>query len=342
MVYFLASGALLGQTKAKISIDFNYDQVGKFLEIFEKGEMTEADFDQLMSLHASQAYAKKLSTFFDNVDDNSYRTSLDAALAKNPLKNDPYMLYRVVPELETIRSFLEEIKQAEDQISTKAASMIASFTPDSVDFQATVYLVVGITGGGWTFDDEPNAFYVDIRSLKGDMNGLIYLSAHELYHLVQDRFFTQNSSGLNVERLLSQTIREGSASYMADFSKAESKGDYTEFNQNIYKVNSRRIQSNFDWFDTVLFRLANDGSVEWESMYQLGLTGQYDSPLYFVGYEMMSVLDANLGREQFLELLGSAPMEVFRAYIDLVENSNNRDLPAFSGVTRGILDSYSD
>ncbi len=306
--------------------------------------MTDVDFSELMELHASKAYARKLSTFFDGVNHDSYQSSLQSALMRDPKKDDQYMLNRVLPELPTIKAFLEEIRKSEDDISSKAATMISGFTPDSIDFHATVYLVVGITGGGWTFDDEDDAFYVDIRSMKGDLEGMIYLSAHELYHLVQDRFFAQLPPESNVERLLSQTIKEGSASYVADFSKAESTGDYTQFNQDIHKVNSRRVQSNFDWFETVLFRLVNDDSADWDTIYQLGLTGQYDSPLYFVGYEMISTLDKHLGRKQLLMLLALPSREIFKRYIDQMdrEDSEQTDLPTLGNTSRQIFASIDD
>lgn len=335
-VIAVSFGTLAGQPKASISVDFNYDQVSKLIEILDKGEMIDEDFDELMKLHASQAYAKKLSTFFDGVTNESYKNSLQSALDEHPIKNDQYMFDRILPKLKTIRAFLEVIKTSEEMISQKSAQMLSAYTPDTIAFNATVYLVIGITGGGWTFDDETNAFYVDIRSMEGDLDGMIYLCAHELYHKVQEEFMPE----LENKDMPSLLIREGSASFVADYSESSGDGAYSDFNRKIYKTNSRRKELNFELFETILFRTYHDSTANWDKVCPLGLTGNYDSPLYFVGYEVVSAIAKIDGKAALLKLMSAQPAMLLRRYIELTMegDSTEENLIPFGASATDIID----
>ena len=94
-----------------------------------------------------------------------------------------------------------------------------------------------------------------------------------------------------------------------------------DFNQKVYRTNARRSQSNFDWFETLLYRMRYDEDLNWDTIYGLGLTGEYDSPLYFVGYQMTRTLDEYYGREVLLKLLAGPPIGFFNKYEELVRQS---------------------
>ena len=175
-----------------INITYDYAATEKLLQIFESGELTDTDFQELIALHGTKAYLKKLAMFFPNISTDAYKESIKAALKGNYIDDDPYMLKRLVPLLPDTQKLLKQVIENQEELTRNTIFKLKAYTPNNIKINATVYLTLGVIGGGWTFDDSPNAFYVDLSSMKGDFLGLSYLSTHELYHLAQYPFYGTN------------------------------------------------------------------------------------------------------------------------------------------------------
>lgn len=310
----------------EISITYNYSTVKKLIEIFNKGELLENDFNELIELEGSKAYLKKLATFFSGIDEPSFKRSLEMAVIGSPLENDPFMFDRVIKSIPDAKNLLTKVIMLEDELTKNSISLLEEYSPENIKIEATVYMILGITGGGWTFDDDPNSFYVDFSSMKDDINGLTFLSAHELYHLIQYRFINPvPNKSKKVEYLLDQMLREGSATYVADFTKLNVSGSYVDFSKKDYERNFRRMESNFALFETLIYQAKNDPLSKIDLLYNIGLSGMYQSPLYYVGYHMIKLIEKYNGRDGLIALLKKYPNELILAYNELCIKHKNED-----------------
>jgi Putative zinc dependent peptidase (DUF5700) len=318
--------SLLNLNGQEISITYDYSAVKKLIEIFDKGELLESDFNELVELNGSKAYLKKLGTFFSGIDKSSFKKSLEAATKGVPLENDPFMFERVLKSIPTAKKLLTNVMMQKDELTKNSTSLLGQYSPENIKIEVTVYMILGITGGGWTFDSDPNSFYVDFSSMKDDINGLTYLSAHELFHLIQYRFMKPApNKSKKVEYLLDQMLREGSATYVADFTKLSVSGSYVDFSKKQYERNFRRMESNFAMFEALVYQANYDPISKIDLLYNIGLSGMYQSPLYYVGYHMIKLIEKYSGREELIALLKKPPNKLILAYNELCIKHKNVD-----------------
>ena len=329
----------------EIHVHYDYAAVKKLIEIFDKGRLSESDFDELIQLEATQAYLRKLAAFFSGIDEASFKKSLEAAATGHPLQNDRYMFERVLKAIPYAKELLSRVSTKEDELTKDATALLEQYTPEDTNLKVTVYMILGITGGGWTFDDEPNSFYVDFSSFKDDIYGLTYLSAHELFHLIQYRFMQPSpSKSKKVEYVLDQMLREGSATYVADFTKISVPGYYVDFSKKEYQRNFRRMESNFALFESLIYQVKNDATSNIDLIYNIGLSGMYQSPLYYVGYHMIKQIEKYSGREAVIALFKAAPKKMVLAYHELSIKYGVEDTEfiPLSESTIKILESLKD
>lgn len=332
----------LSKSKAQtINVTYDYSSVEKLIEIFDTGHLNDKNFKELISLHGTQAYLKKLSTFFSGVNEISYRKSLEAALNGTFVGEDPYMLKRLVPLIPDAKKLLLEVTSKEIELTQAAVSKLEEYSPDGIELNANVHLIMGIIGGGWTFDDSPNSFYIDFSSMKGDFKGLSYLSTHELYHLIQYRFMKDcpKNEENKVGYLLDQIVKEGSATFVADFSKVSSSGAYIDFSKKEYENNFRRMKTNFELFEIILFQAKNNPATNIDALYDIGYSGRFQSPLYYVGYHIMKLIEKYKGKKALINLLSQLPETMILTYNELClkHASNDKDFIFLSESTIDIL-----
>nr|WP_299069950.1 DUF5700 domain-containing putative Zn-dependent protease [uncultured Allomuricauda sp.] len=325
-IAFLSYLSFLNVYGQEINVTYNYSSVKKLIEILDKGELLENDFDELMSLNGSKAYLKKMATFFSGVDELSFKRSLDAAAKGNPLENDLFMFERVINSVPEAKKLLAAVAKKEEELTQNSTALLKNYSPSDIKIDVTVYMILGIIGGGWTFDDSKNSFYLDFSLLKEDINGLTYLAAHELYHLIQYRFMkTTPDKTEKVSFLLDQMVREGSATYVADFTKLTASGYYVDFSKKDYARNFRRMESNFALFETLIYKAHHDPQSNLDLLYNIGLSGMYQSPLYFVGYHMIDLIEKYNGRQELINLLKESPDKLVLAYDQLFTEGKNLD-----------------
>ncbi len=327
----------------EINISYDYSSVKKLIEILDSDELNEKDFKELVALHGTKAYLRKLSTFFPGINESSFKKSLTAALKGEYLDKDPFMFSKLTPLIPHAQKLLAEVIQKEKELAKNSVFLLKEYSPKNVKLDVTVYMILGVIGGGWTFDDAPNSFYVDFASMKGDYNGLSYLSTHELFHLVQYQYMNESpeQSSDKVNSLLDQMIREGTATYVADFSKISSSGPYIDFSKKEYSRNFRRMETNFALLETILFRAKHDATVNIDLLYNIGLSGMYQSPMYYVGYHMIKLIEKYNDKPELLALLRKPPVDIILSYIQLCEAYKDKDneFVVFSETTVKILES---
>ncbi len=197
------------------------------------------------------------------------------------------------------------------------------------------------TSDGWA---RGGAFHVALHYFRDDVEGLKLLMAHELFHVAQGAFMSgptvpEDQSQLHsVEALLLNTISEGTASLL--WWPADMEGGVYVDGVLRAKLdrNRGRSRSIFALFELMLFRAYADPDLELGSVYNLGFSGRWDSPLYYLGYRVARSIEEHRGRAVLRGLLARPAVEFFDAYVELYRERPADDaLLHFSPEIEGIL-----
>lgn len=236
------------------------------------------------------------------------------------------------------KPLIQDIEMLDDMDSSLIQSIISPYVPNNVEFSGQAVVAVGTPScGGWSINQR---FYVDLPCIEGDMNGLLYLSAHETYHVVQDTFMPIPDAKHYLPRLLSDVIREGAATAIADFNQLPAGGKYTDLSQKDLQTNSRRLKQNFQLLDLAIGYLQTYNTERgYSAINNIGLSGSYGSPFYSVGATVFSTIERKLGKDKLLCLLQRPAIEIFATYNDLA--AQDPSLTDFGPATLEILKSNS-
>lgn len=296
---------------ANFTIKLNTELAQKVLETVCSKSEVDVEF-----FKASQEISDMLrhfSQFRDYFTFDNYIDALEnAAQCKAPQK-DYFRFKQVIAERTAIQAELNALNRHVDKA---IQSILSAYTPASVKGTFKAVVMVGTPScGGWSASD---SFYVDLPCIQNDKQGLLYLIAHETYHLLQDEFMPKASKTDYVEQFLYEMIREGSATVIADMKKVQKPGHYTRLSVASLKKNDRRATTNRYLFKLLLQALHNESSEsDWRQVYDIGFSGNYDAPMYSVGAEMTRAVISEVGVEQWLLWLKTEPVLVVREFARL-------------------------
>lgn len=320
----------------KVNISIDYTMLEEFVEIYENGNLTENNFNTLLASDGTKGLLKKMKTYFPNANEDTLKNSLLAVLG-NSDANDVFMYKRVIKKMATASGFMKELKEQDGSISSKIEQSLADFLPKNKTFNVKIFIMFSAIGGGWTFDDEANTFYVDASLLdKNDLIGFQYLCTHEILHLIQNLTREKIDKANTVQYFLEQAFREGMATYIADFSKIKNAKGYAEFNQKIYKKNKSRSESNYKLFELLIHGLSTN-SFNYDDADKIAFSGMYDSPAYFVFYDMINVMESIIGKKKTLEKFNDNVIDFITYYQTLAKNNIDKNVYQFSKQTINIL-----
>ncbi|WP_444959072.1 DUF5700 domain-containing putative Zn-dependent protease [Microbulbifer sp. ZKSA002] len=317
----------------KITIDF--ESADRLVDILSGDKVSDNQLDKLMSLQGIQATIHQTSRFDNKASAESFRSSLIDVVEGNPVKNDPFRFQQLNERLSEVEDILKIIKRNPQQYLNSVKRGIGDYSPKDISFDTNIFMVVGGTSDGWAQDDN---FYIALQYFKGDYEGLLTLSTHELYHVAQSNFYGKGKNpDSNCEKILNQTRLEGIASIVGSPLNVTDGKEYTEWFKKKFKRNLQRIDSNFVLFETMLFRACIDSSLDFDKIYHLGFSAVWDSPLYFVGFYIGNRVEELKGRDYLISLLQESPSAMFKAYIKLYKDEENKDLIKFDKPIEDII-----
>jgi hypothetical protein len=309
-------------------------------------DVTDAEIDRIVALPGVQALIRHGTRFSPGQTDDNFRAALRALSANRDPNPDPFAFARLRQRLNATHLLLARIEKNPGKFSDDVIARMRPYAPD-IDFEAKLTLIASGTSDG--FAPGRGQLYVAIDYFQDDWDGLVVLAAHELYHAMQA--MVMESSGVTaraaaipgrtgeVTRLLIATLKEGTGSVVGDPLTVPKPGAYNSWFAEKYRRNLQRLPQNFALFETMLFRLANDDT-PFGTIYPLGFSGGWDSPLYFVGYRMAKVIEKYDGRDAIQGVWKRSPAEFFVRYAALArEHSTDPDVIALNATTLKILES---
>ena len=302
------------------------------LRLFDSDQPQKHEVEALLHLPAVRATIVQTGQFDPTATDDVFVETLWHAINGDQLTSDPFQFGVVRDRLPEIRKTISGLMDSGAAITARISDRLTMYTPPDLAIETTMFAVLGGTSDGWAPDDE--GFYVALRYFRGDTAGLTSLVTHETYHIAQRAFFSQDESDSHTDvanMLVASLLSEGTATLVGDPTLFDGDERYLQFLKRKHRRNMQRIEQNFALFEALYFRAMHDPDVTPEKVYSIGFTGGWDSPLYFVGFQIAQGLEKHLGRETLVELLAtSTPTDVLARYVRLYTETGDPDLPQFS------------
>ena len=314
------------------------------LQAFTKGSITDAELQRLEALPATRAMIQKTHQFNPDATSERFESTLRAVIARQALKpeQDPFAFSRLARHLADIDTLLKAIDQRGGQFGQDVYQRLMSYVPGGLDMHITVHFTLGGTSDGWAVGDKD--FYLALDYFGSDYQGLVVLTSHEVYHLVQGHLMPETESKAteitrrNVDNLLIQTYMEGTATVVGDPTQVQDGGTWIKWFTGKYASNQDHIADDFGLFNTMLYRAAHDPSVDYDRLYSLGFSGGLGSAVYFVGYDIAQAIMEYQGRAALAGYLRKPARDFFVTYLDLCKQhkSDPRCLPVDPEIERLI------
>lgn len=322
-----------------IQIKFDLSAAEAVLTLFDAEQVSMDDVEALLELPAVQATIKQASRFDKNANQENYVTSLYAILNGQSPDIDPFDFGYVKEKITDIRKGLQQIKANIGEITNRLNSHLAAYIPRDFTAQTNLYAVLGGTSDGWAPGND--SFYVALDYFRNDATGFEAMLSHEVYHTLQGLFFGpvgKEQAGDKSTFLLSNLFLEGTATLVGNPMNFEGDGSYLKFLQDKHTRNMARIEQNFALFEALYFRIANDPQAPWGPIYNIGFSGTWDSPLYFVGFHIVEGLERHLGRERLVQMLSTlSGQEILTEYIRVYTETGDASLVTFSPTLEALI-----
>jgi hypothetical protein len=336
----LSSQISVAQPTPAIRLLPDFGNAQAMLELYAMG-VEDGEIDSLLRLEGTRAVIRQAQRFNSDATEERFVEGLRLSVAGEDVPEpDPFQFNRIRRSLDAIETVMDWIANNPDSLSSRVIALLAPYSPVAEPLEIRYFLVIGGNSDGWSRDGE---FHIALQYFGDDVEGLLTLLSHEIYHVVQSHFMapTTHAAGTpegRVEQLLQSTVREGMASYVSNPLNTEGGGAYTEWYSRKYLRNLNHLELNFVLLETLVFRAKRDSSISLGDLYAIGFSGALESPAYFVGFEMARVIEQVSGRSTLLALLQQPTTEIFTHYASIADNLQGEVIP----LGRGLLDTLHE
>lgn len=307
----------------RVTIEFDYSNADVTLNILEAKVVGPQAFEELIRLKSTETLVGKVKGYDKTATLETLRQSLASIKDGKQLSMDSFRWKFSLDKAAESRKLLGEIQKDEDAIRTTLVNAFKKYLNPARQFRATVHFLIGGASAGFATDDEN--FYIGLQWYKGDMEGVVWMLQHELFHSIQflsykdrDRDLAKlNEQQKAVYTFAERLYQEGTATYVADVMKFSKDKPYVKSMQDIQQENRARMPSNFVLLDTIIYRLYNDQKVNYEDLDPLGFSFPWKNPMYFVGYEMCKTIERVNGGGSIKKYLHQNPVTFIKDYVEI-------------------------
>ncbi len=338
MIFLISTTATYCQSIELIVNAENATQTLKFLNL-RSSDTTEAR--KILSLEGTEGMLQHDSQFNKEMTSESFIKELTDT---NSVSN-VFGFKEIRNNLTTIRATIQLLEDSLNVINKRVEERLRKYCPEKSE-TINVYFVLGGNSDGFT--DDNNSFYLEIQYYLDleDIDGIISMVAHEVYHIIQERNFAHEIEKLklrdtlqSVYMLIRNVYQEGSASLVGDPSSIKHPKGHSLFLQKKYKRNLLKLEESFYLFESLLLQSIENPNED--LLYGIAFGAQWDSPLYFVGYEICTQLERKKGEDAMIEYLSKSPTYFFMDYIHLYQ-SDSQVKYKFSTATEKALENIHD
>jgi Putative zinc dependent peptidase (DUF5700) len=286
--------------------------------------------DAALANSAVRAMIAKMAIYDHTVTPQAFKAAV-IALA-NGGSGDPFDLARLRTDPSPTRRMLARLANESDIISRRVADRLQSFTPDGLDIHARLFVLVGAAHqNGWAPDETQPDFYIDLGFHGEEVESVINICTHELFHVIQYRVQPDIDATMTdhpelpvetrerhrADAVLMNLLLEGTATYVGDASLYQATGPHLTHDQRELQRELARATEIFGLFDTVLYRASHDPGAPLATLLRIGFGGSWDQTGYYVGYRMAKTIDRYSGRDRLRTLVTLPPAQFVADYIAL-------------------------
>jgi hypothetical protein len=336
---FLTRGFALAEPVPAIKLTPDFGSAKAMVRLYQQGSVDKTEMDDLLAMEGIQAVLKQALRFNSDATVDEFRDGLRMSVAGEEVpRPDHFQFNRIRERMVGIEKTMEWIENHPDDVSARVLALITPYSPVTEPLEVRFSVVLGGNSDGWATG---GVFHTALQYFGDDVEGLLVLVSHEIYHTVQNTFMAplvhvEDTPLGRVEELLQKTISEGTASYVCNPLNVEVGGSYIDWYSKKYQRNLNRLKLNFDLFETLIYRAYHDPQVPLRDLYRIGFSGALESPAYFVGFAMAREIERTSGRSTLLELLQKPSAEFFAHYAAIAGREEGDAIP-FSPGFRDIL-----
>lgn len=305
--WLLAAAGALAKDAAHVGITMDTKLAERLLAVACSGE--DVDEDEFRASDILKAQIAHHSGFGKQFTMDNFIAGLKEASRCKAPNPDPFRFAAIVERRAEMEHALGVLTDRQEEIAAEVSRMLTPYVPAGVDFSGGVVIAAAsFSCGGFARDAY---FFIDLQciaaEIEEEIDAVKYLSAHETYHAIQSRFVPPPVQP-DIEKIANadealgyifhELVTEGTASYVADFRKAEGNGSYAKFSRNAALSNYRRLRLNFLLFDYLTESLSigtGSPSQRAKDVEELGFGGRFDELFYYVGEQMAAEVDADFG-----------------------------------------------
>ena len=335
LVTFLAlSGSIFGQ---RLNLKIDGSNAIKSFQYLSSEKRSDADVEYILNLPGTIGMINHDGQFDKYLNRENFIREITDTIALT----NAFRFKQIRKDLTSIQATISLLTDSISIITNRIESNLIPFSNQLKTKSINVYFVLGGNSDGYTTDD--STFFLELQFFGDDIEGIINIVTHEIYHIIQQRNFGQRnkiSSRLSAADkatfLIAQNIYlEGSATYVANPLTIPNPKKYGLFQQEKFERNLSKIKESFYLFDALLLKAGSKNADE-DLLYNIGYGGEWDSPLYFVGFEICRTIENKSGKYYIKKYLTESPIRLLPDYISLYKKYSDIEY-RFSPETEIII-----
>jgi hypothetical protein len=318
---------LLGKVAtSQIHITFDYSNAEQTIVFFNKATIIDADIAALIKTNGVKAIIRKIHAT-DAIAEIALRKAHAGVKATGTELNFQYGT--IQKNLQGLQKFMATIKRQEKAMADSVNSLV-KYIPNGKQLQTKVVFLLGSYSGGFTFGAD-SVLYIGLHQYQYDVASIMNTVKHELFHNIQRLNYNNDSVALQLQRkkemdalyfyyLARSIFAEGSAEYVADFTKLNPNTPDIKAMTEHFAVNNDRMSDNFYLLERVLMdAFKNNKAIDLGSSYSLLFDWNWNNPGYAVGKLMTDELVKAYGTEVLKKYLQADPMQFIKDYATLAK-----------------------
>ena len=303
----------------------------------------------ILSLEGTKRLIDQVKRFDVEATGEHYLDELKTAASESPVYNSNHFRFKNIKKhIEKSQLMYDYILTKENELSDFLNQQLSKFLLPNEEIDLNIYLLVGGTSDGFARE---NTFSIDLGFFRDDIEAVKLVMLHEAFHIIQESVNAHynvsmekwNKSDQSLYEILTHLFLEGSASYLANPLIIEDPKYYSKWFQGKYRRNLDRMVDNFELFKSMLYRLKYDENASLENVYNLGFSGTWESPNYFVGFRMCELIKKYEGDDFLSNYIRLSPTQFFLNYNRYAKLENKPDYyPVFSDSIEKSISKIGD
>ena len=344
------SQSVSAATKSKkLNIQLDFASAKAIINLLGQKSVTDKELDDVTTLYGSQQLIRKVTSYnSENGTEARFKKTLREIVETGTVQGDDAFDWKAVKKQQAaVQSLINQLEASPTAFLDDIYNAIAPYAPNDLAVDIRACFLVGSGAGGFTIGND-NTFNVTLQRIGDDYEGLVKMVAHELYHSVQHAGRQKRKKSLpdvadppknivNPYILMYNVWAEGTATRVGDFTEIKLPKAFAKTQQDEYLLNQKRSAQNFYLFENLLYRAANDSTVDMGQLYNIAFTVAFEETSYYVGYEMAKFIEKHEGKDALAAYVSKNPVAFTQHYVELYKKYPDAGVIKFSAPVEAII-----